>query len=41
LRYGTVDEVLAYGLKRYIADFLEDMVRLGEAVNLSYMSGVR
>jgi uncharacterized alpha-E superfamily protein len=41
LRYGTVDEVLDYGLKRYLADFLEDMLRLGEAVNLSYMSGVR
>jgi uncharacterized alpha-E superfamily protein len=39
LRYGTVDEVLEYGLKRYIADFLEDMVKLGEAVNLSFMSG--
>jgi uncharacterized alpha-E superfamily protein len=39
LRYGTIDEVLQYGLKRYIADFLEDMVRLGGAVNLSYMSG--
>lgn len=39
LRYGTVDEVLQYGLKRYIADFLEDMMRLGDAVNLSYMSG--
>jgi uncharacterized alpha-E superfamily protein len=39
LRYGTVDEVLEYGLKRYIADFLEDMVKLGEAVNTAYMSG--
>jgi uncharacterized alpha-E superfamily protein len=39
LRYGTVDEVLEYGLKRYIADFLDEMVKLGDAVNLSFMSG--
>ncbi len=39
LRYGTVDEVLSYGLKRYIADFLHDMMRLGEAVNTSFMDG--
>ena len=37
LRYGTVDEVLAYGLKRYLADFLVDMERLGNAVNAAYM----
>ncbi len=39
LRYGTVDEVLSYGLKRYIADFLHDMAKLGEAVNASFMTG--
>jgi uncharacterized alpha-E superfamily protein len=37
LRYGTIDEVLEYGLKRYLADFLQDMVRLGNAVNSAYM----
>lgn len=37
LRYGTIDEVLEYGLKRYLADFLQDMVRLGTAVNTAYM----
>ena len=37
LRYGTIDEVLAYGLKRYLADFLVDMERLGNAVNAAYM----
>jgi uncharacterized alpha-E superfamily protein len=37
LRYGTIDEVLEYGLKRYLADFLLDMVRLGNAVNAAYM----
>jgi uncharacterized alpha-E superfamily protein len=37
LRYGTIDEVLEYGLKRYLADFLLDMVRLGNAVNSAYM----
>ena len=37
LRYGTIDEVLEYGLKRYLADFLQDMVKLGTAVNAAYM----
>jgi uncharacterized alpha-E superfamily protein len=37
LRYGTVDEVLDYGLKRYLADFLLDMVKFGNAVNTAYM----
>ena len=37
LRYGTVDEVFDYGLKRYLADFLADMERLGVAVNTAYM----
>ena len=37
LRYGTVDEVFDYGLKRYLADFLVDMERLGTAVNAAYM----
>ena len=37
LRYGTIDEVLDYGLKRYLADFLLDMVKLGTAVNAAYM----
>ena len=37
LRYGTIDEVFAYGLKRYLADFLVDMERLGNAVNAAYM----
>jgi hypothetical protein len=29
--------VLEYGLKRYLADFLQDMVKLGNAVNAAYM----
>ena len=37
LRYGTIDEVLDYGLKRYLADFLLDMVKLGNSVNAAYM----
>ena len=37
LRFGTIDEVLEYGLKRYLADFLMDMGRLGTAVNEAYM----
>ena len=37
LRYGTIDEVLGYGLKRYLADFLLDMVKLGSSVNTAYM----
>ncbi len=37
LRYGTIDEVLDYGLKRYLADFLLDMVKLGSSVNAAYM----
>jgi len=37
LRYGSIDEVLDYGLKRYLADFLQDMVKLGNAVNAAYM----
>ncbi|MBL8311003.1 MAG: alpha-E domain-containing protein [Burkholderiales bacterium] len=37
LRYGTIDEVLDYGLKRYLADFLMDMVKLGGSVNAAYM----
>ena len=37
LRYGTIDEVLEHGLKRYLADFLQDMVKLGNAVNGAYM----
>ena len=37
LRYGTVDEVFDYGLKRYLADFLVDMERLGTAVSTAYM----
>ena len=37
LRYGSIEEVLDYGLKRYIADFLKDMERFGSAVNAAYM----
>ncbi|TAG03660.1 MAG: alpha-E domain-containing protein [Betaproteobacteria bacterium] len=37
LRYGSVDEVLEYGLKRYLADFLLDMVKFGNSVNTAYM----
>jgi uncharacterized alpha-E superfamily protein len=37
LRYGSIEEVLEYGLKRYIADFLKDMERFGNAVNTAYM----
>ncbi len=37
LRYGAIDEVLDYGLKRYLADFLLDMVKLGNSVNAAYM----
>jgi uncharacterized alpha-E superfamily protein len=37
LRYGSIDEVFDYGLKRYLADFLLDMVKFGNAVNTAYM----
>jgi uncharacterized alpha-E superfamily protein len=37
LCYGSIEEVLEYGLKRYIADFLKDMERFGNAVNTAYM----
>lgn len=37
LHYGTIDEVFAVGLKRYLADFLLDVYELGNAVNAAYM----
>ncbi|MEQ1593907.1 MAG: hypothetical protein ABL985_02305 [Casimicrobium sp.] len=37
LRYGTTYEVLAFGLKRYWADFLVNMERLRNPVNAAYM----
>jgi uncharacterized alpha-E superfamily protein len=37
LRYGTIDEVFDYGLKRYLADVLLDLEGLGNAINAAYM----
>jgi uncharacterized alpha-E superfamily protein len=37
LKFGSIDDVLAHGLKRTLADFLHDMQRFGLAVGEAYM----
>ncbi len=36
LRYGTIEEIFAYGLHEYLSEFLEQMYELGDLINTTY-----
>ncbi len=36
LRYGSIEDIFAYGLHEYLSEFLERMYELGDLINTTY-----
>jgi uncharacterized alpha-E superfamily protein len=36
LRYGSIEDIFAYGLHEYLSEFLERIYELGDLINKTY-----